>query len=216
MKKKLVWMVGCIGVSTLAVAGTANARVVDKNKVKGTMAAVVCSQMQAITCDFGAEGSIQRDIFISGEEFVTRSETFPDTATNNLFATVVTSNSCTQTTSGSFGSVPNSSTQSLQSAHLQGVVALNDFDTGLPTGSSLAVDVNMTGIGDIVKDRSKLKFDFENPEGITTVVTIHLKGDTRSASVSGSLSLDGSPLTCAFSGGTLMHINNGDKLLEHP
>ena len=92
---------------------------------------------------------------------------------------------------------------------------LRDFDTEAPAGS-LAVDVNMSGIGHIVKDRSLLKFDFEGPEGTTIVVMINLKGKTRSATASGTLSLDGSPVTCAFGEGTLMEANNGDKTLEHP
>jgi hypothetical protein len=215
MKKKLVCMVACICVNTLALAGTASARVVDKNKMKGTVAAVTCSQMEAIVCDGGLEGSIQTDIFLSGEEFVTRSDTFPDQAGNNLFATVRRVNSCTQEFSASFGSLPNSSTQSLQSAHLQGVVPLHDFDTQAPAGS-LALDVMMSGIGDVVKDRSRLKFDFEGPEGTTVVVMIHVNGRTRSASASGALALDGVPVTCAFSSGMLMNVNNGDKTLEHP
>jgi hypothetical protein len=215
MQKKLVWMVACIGVSTLAVTGSASARVIDKNRFKGTIAVVSCSQMEAIACDGGLEGSIQTDIFLSGEEFVTRSDTFPDDATNNLFATVRRFNSCTQEFSASFGSLPSSSTQSLQSAHLQGVVPLRDFDTEAPAGS-LAVNVSLSGIGDIVRDRSRLKFDFEGPEGTTIVVMINLRGQTRSATASGTLSLDGSPVTCAFSDGTLMNVNNGDKTLEHP
>jgi hypothetical protein len=215
MKKKLVWMVACICVSTVAVTGTASARVIDKNKFKGTVAAVSCSQMEAIVCDGDLEGSIQTDIFLSGEEFVTRSDNFPDDAQNNLFVTVRRINSCTEEFSASFGSLPNSSTQSLQSAHLEGVVPLRDFETEAPAGS-LAVNVNMSGIGDIVQDRSRLKFDFEGPEGTTIVVMINLKGKTRSATVSGALSLDGSPVTCAFSAGTLMDVINGDKTLEHP
>ena len=215
MKKNLVWMVACICVSTLAVAGTASARVIDKNKFKGTIAAVTCSQMEAIVCDGDLEGSIQTDIFLSGEEFVTRSDNFPDASGNHLFATVRRFNSCTQEFSASFGNLPNSSTQSLQSAHLQGVVPLKDSETEAPAGS-LAVDVNMSGIGHIVKDRSRLKFDFEGPEGTTIVVMINVKGKTRSATASGALSLDGNPLTCAFSSGTLMDANNGDKTLEHP
>jgi hypothetical protein len=215
MKKKLLWMVAWICVGSVAVAGTASARVIDKNRFKGTTAAVTCSQVAAIVCDDGLEGSIQTDIFLSGEEFVTRSDNFPDDAGNNLFATVRTFNSCTQEFSGSFGSLPNSSTQSLQSAHLQGVVPLQDFETEAPAGS-LAVDVNMSGIGSIVHDRSRVRFDFEGPEGTTVAIMINLKGKTRSATASGTLSLDGSPLTCAFSDGTLMDVNNGDKTLEHP
>ena len=81
MNKKLVWMVACVCVSTLAMAGTASARVIDKNRFKGTIAAVTCSQTEVIVCDFGLEGTIQTDIFLSGEEFVTRSDNFPDEAT---------------------------------------------------------------------------------------------------------------------------------------
>jgi hypothetical protein len=215
MNKKLVWMAACTCVSNLAVAGAASAEVIDKNRFKGTVAAVSCSQTEEIVCPEGFSGSIQTDIFLSGEEFVARSDAFPEEPQNHLFATVRTFNSCTQEFAASFGSLPNSSTQSLQSASLQGVVPLKDFDTEEPAGS-IAVDVALQGFGDIQKDRELIKFDFEGPEGTTIVVMIHVKGDTRPATASGTLSLNGSPVACTFSEGILMKVNNGDKVLEHP
>jgi hypothetical protein len=215
MKKPALWMVACSCVSILGGAGTADAKVIDKNRFKGTAAVVSCSQAEEIVCPDGFSGSIQTDIFLSGEEFVARSEAFPEEPQNHLFATVRTFNSCTQEFSAAFGNVPNSSTQSLQSASLQGVVPLRDFDTEEPAGS-IAVNVALQGFGDIQKDKETIKFDFEGPEGTTIVVMIHVKGDTRRATASGTLSQNGTPVACTFSEGTLIKTNVGDKTLEHP
>jgi hypothetical protein len=214
MHKKLVWIVACTCSSILGVAGTASAKVIARNNFKGTIAVVQCSQTENITCDFGLPGTIQTDTFVSGEEFVSQSTEFPPDAQNNLFVTVRRINSCTQEFSASFGSLPNSSTQSLQSADLQGVVPLRDFEDDSPAGT-MSVDVTMEGFGNIVKDRSRLRFDFEGPEGTIIVVSIKLKGDTRSATASGTLSLNGSPIACTFGEATLMKTDNGDKTIEH-
>jgi hypothetical protein len=215
MNKKIVWMVACILVGVFAGAERASAKVIDKNRFKGTVAAVVCSQSQDIVCDGGFPGTLQTDVFLSGEEFVTRSSTFPPDAQNNLFATVRQFDSCTGEFSASFGSLANSSEQSLQSAELQGVVSLVDFESGNPAGS-LAVDVSLQGVGDIVQDKERIRFDFEGPEGTTIVVSIRVKGKTRPAIASGTLALDGVPLSCTFAEGTLMDSMSGDKTLEHP
>lgn len=213
MKKKLVWIVACTGLSVLGGSGIASAKVIDKNKFKGMIAAVACSQNESIVCDGGFAGSIQTDIFMSGEEFVTRSANFPPEAGNNLFVTVRRINSCTGEFGGSIGSLPNSSTQSLQAAHLQGLVPLRDFETEVPVGN-ISVNVNMQGVGPISKDKTKDKFEFVGPEGTTIVITIKLKGETRSGVASGTLSLDGNPVTCAFGPVTLAKTTNGDKTVE--
>ena len=214
MHKKLFWVVVCICVSTLAATGSASAKVIDRNGFKGTIAVVVCSQTEHIVCDGDFPGTIQTDIFVSGEEFVSRSTTFPDEAQNNLFVTARTINSCTEEFSASFGSLPHSSEQSLQSADLHGVVPLRDFEDESPAGT-MSVDVTMQGFGEIVEDKSKLRFDFEGPEGTTIVVSIKLKGKTRSATASGTLSLNGTPVACTFAEATLMETDNGDKTIEH-
>ena len=213
MKKKLVWIVACTGLSVLGSSGIASARVIDKNKFKGMIAATSCSRNDSIVCDGGFAGSITTDIFMNGEEFVTRTDEFPPEAGNNLFVTVRKINSCTGEFLGSIGSLPHSSTQSLQSAHFQGLVPLRDFETELPVGN-IAVNVNLQGVGPITKDKTKDKFEFPGPEGNTLVITIKLKGETRSGVASGTLVLDGNPVTCAFGNVTLMKTKNGDKTVE--
>jgi hypothetical protein len=217
MNTKRVWIVACVAVSIVAGAGSASARVIDKNRFKGKTAFAVCSQTEEITCDFGVPGTIQTDIFVSGEEFVTRSADFPPDAQNHAFVTVQTTNSCTQESSASFGNLENGVNfqGSLQSATLLGLVTLKDFNTEQPVGTA-SLNLNFQGTGAIGKDKSKIRFDFENPDGTTTVISINLKGKTRSATVSGSLSVNGSPVTCAFTDATMTDSNNGDKTLEHP
>ena len=61
-----------------------------------------------------------------------------------------------------------------------------------------------------------LHLDFQGPNGETIVIMIHQKGDTRAATASGTLSRDGSPVSCTFGAGTLMNSENGDKTLSHP
>jgi hypothetical protein len=213
MHTKLVWIVTCACVSILGVTGTASARVIVKNKFKGTVAAVTCSETQNIVCEGGAPGTIQTDIFLSGEEFVSKSNDFPPDAQNNLFVTARTSNSCTGDVEASVGSLPDGSDQNLQGADLNGVVPLRDAEDDSPAGS-IAVDVALDGFGPIDKNKSKLRFDFESPEGTTIVITIKMKAESRAATASGTISLNGTPVACTFGEGTLMKTKNGEKQVE--
>jgi hypothetical protein len=214
MHKKLVWMFVCTCVSIVAGAGTASAKVIATNQMKGTVAVVQCSHTENIDCGGGFPGTLQTDIFTSGEEFVTESGEFPPEATNLLFVTVRRINSCTFEGSASIGSLSHSSTQSLQSAHLQGVVPLRDSEDDSPAGT-MAVDITMQGSGPIDHDRSKLRFDFEGPEGTTFVISIKVKGDTRTATASGTLSLNGSPVACTLHDAMLLQTLNADRTVEH-
>jgi len=213
-KRRLAIIVG-FTLSILGLAGRANARVISSNYFKGQVAATVCSGTEAIVCDGGFSGSIQTDIFVSGEEFVLKSSSSPTDAQSHLFVTVLHYDSCTDQFSASYGSLANASQQSLQSASLQGVVPLKNFDDDSPAGS-ITVDLSMQGFGDIQTDRSRLRFDFEGPDGTTIVISIRFQGKSRSAATSGTLSLNGSPVACAFGEGTLMDTKNGDKTLERP
>jgi hypothetical protein len=216
MNKKRAWIVGCTAMSILGGAGSASARVIDKNQFKGHVAAVVCSSSETIDCGFGFSGTLQTDIFVSGEEFVAKfSEVFPPGPQNNLFVTARRINTCTNEFSASFGSLPNASQQSLQSATLQGVVQLKDFETEAPAGSA-SVAITLEGAGNIQKAKDKLHFSFEGPDGNDVVIMIRTKGDSRQAIASGTISIDGTPVSCSFSDATLMSTQSGDKTLEHP
>lgn len=216
MDKKRAWIVGCTAMSILGGAGSASARVIDKNQFKGHVAVVVCSSTETIDCG-GFSGTLQTDIFVSGEEFVAKfSEVFPPDPQHNLFVTVRRINSCTNELYGAVGSLPNaSSQQSLQSATLQGVVQLRDFETEAPAGSA-SVAINLEGAGSVQKAKEKLHFSFEGPDGNDVVIMIRTKGDSRQAIASGTISIDGSPVACSFSDATLMNTQSGDKTLEHP
>jgi hypothetical protein len=212
MNKKLVLLVTCTATSIL---GSARADVVDQFKSKGQSAFVVCSQTENIVCDGDFPGTIATDIFLSGDEFVTRTSSFPVDAQNNLFVTIRTSNSCTFESSATFGSLENAySFQSLQSASLQGVVPLKNFDDESPAGS-ISVDVSLQGFGDIDMNKEKIRFDFEQDDGTIFVFSSTFKGKTRSATASGTLVLNGSPVTCTFHDGMLLDINQGSKFIEH-
>ena len=215
MDKRYLWIVAGVTLSLLGGAGRASARVVSNNHFKGQIAVVACSSQEAIVCDAGFAGSIQRDIFVSGEEFVLKSMSSPKDSQSALFVTIVQSNSCTDESSASFGSLANASQQSLQSASLQGVVPLRDFDDGSPAGF-IAVDVSMQGFGAVQRDRLMLRFDFEDPDGTTIVISVRFKGKSRSATASGTLLLNGSPVACTFGEGSLMDTKNGEKTLERP
>jgi hypothetical protein len=216
MRKTYV-IVPCTAASVLVAEGSSAATVIDQNKFKGTVAATSCSTSTTVECSNGSTGTIQTDVFVSGEAFVARfSEVFPPGPQNNLFVTVVRSNGCTGEVTGSFGSVENASQQqALQSAVLRGTVPLKDFDTEVPVGS-IAVDLSLEGFGDVQRDKSVLHFDFPDGNGNTVVIMIHFKGDTRAATPAGTLILDGSPLACTLNAGTLMDTKSGDKTLEHP
>ena len=170
MNTRLVPVFACAVLSIVGGTGSASAAVVENFHSKGEIAAAVCSKTQVVDCGDGFISSIQTDVFVSGEEFKTRSRTSPTDAHNNLFVTVRQINGCTNEFSGSVGSLPDASTQqNLQSAELQGVVALNDIDTGAPAGT-MAVDVTFEGAGAIVLDRFRIRFDFEDPPGTTIVI----------------------------------------------
>jgi hypothetical protein len=203
-------------VAVAGAAGTASARVVEKFSLKGKVALTVCSRTEAIACDGGGTGSVQTDVFISGEEFAERLNGPPTQSLNNLFVTFRQFDSCVGEFSASFGSLPNgASQQSLQSAELQGVVPLKDFEDESPAGS-LAVDLALEGLGTVVKEKFRDRFEFEGPDGTTTVIAVHVNGRARPATASGTLSLDGTPLDCSFGETQLMTSNRGSRTLEHP
>jgi hypothetical protein len=201
-------------VAVAGAAGTASARVVEKASTRGKLALTVCSSAQPIACEFGP-GSIETDVFVSGEEFVEKLGDPPKQSMNNLFVTIRRFDSCTGEFTAAFGSLPNAaSQQSLQSAELAGVVPLKDFDDESPAGS-LAVDLTLEGFGAVVREKTRVRFDFEGPEGTTIVIDIHTDGRTRSATASGTLTLDRAPLTCAFGDTRLMTSKNANRTLEH-
>jgi hypothetical protein len=203
-------------VAVVGAAGTASARVVEKVSVKGKVAATVCSRTEAIACEGGGTGTIQTDVFVSGEEFVERLNGPPTQSLNNLFVTFRQFDSCRDEFSAAFGSLPNvASQQSLQSAELQGVVPLKDFEDESPAGS-LSVDVTVQGFGAVVREKIRDRFEFEGPDGTTIVIALHVNGRTRPATASGTLSLDGVPLDCSFGEAQLMTSNSGSRTLEHP
>src|SRR5688572_8761169 len=105
MDKRHLWIVAGFTVSILGGAGRADARVISSNYFKGQVAATVCSGTEAIVCDGGFSGSIQTDIFVSGEEFVFKSSSSPTDAQSNLFVTARQYNSCTDQFSATFGSL---------------------------------------------------------------------------------------------------------------
>jgi hypothetical protein len=211
VKRIVVWT----ALAMVAGTGTASARVVDKFTSRGKSAAVVCSHTEQIECPFGFFGTIQTDVFVSGDEFTSRSSSSGTEENNNVFVTLIQFNTCTQEFTAAFGSLPDAfSQQSLQSAELQGVVPLKDFETEDPAGA-LSVDLSFEGFGDTVRDKFRDHFQFETPDGTTIMFVSRSDGKRRSATVSGTLALDGTPLTCTLVDGTLTDVNSGSRTLEH-
>ena len=210
LKRIVLWT----GLALVAGTGTASARVVSKATFKGKIAAVMCTHTQQIECPFGFFGTIQTTVFVNGEEIVVNEGSGMETH-NNLFATFIQANSCTFEEIGSVGSLPGaSSQQGLQSAEMQGDVPLKDFDTNLPAGT-LSVDLSFEGFGDTVRDKFRDHFQFEIPDDTTIMFVSRSDGKRRSATVSGTLALDGTPLTCTLADGTLPDVNSGSRTLEH-
>jgi len=214
MNRKLSRVVIWSAVVVLGTAGSAVARLIEAIKVKGKVGSLVCRHSEAIVCDGGFPGTLQTDIFVSGEQFVTRSNTFPREATNNLFATVIESNSCTDESSGRFGSLPKAARQNgLQSADLRGTIPLLDAEDGTPAGT-LRVDVEMRGVGATTTTKTKDRFAFETPDGKTTVITTTFRGKTRLATAEGPLFLDGNLVDCTFDDETLQDLEQGSRTVE--
>ena len=210
LKRIVVWT----ALALLAGTGTASARVVNKFTFKGKIAAVRCTHTEQIECPFGFFGTIQTTVFVNGEEIVVNEGSGQETH-NNLFALFIRSNSCTSEETAAFGALPGaSSQQSLQSAELQGDVPLVDYITEEPAGT-LSVDLSFDGFGDTVRDKFRDHFQFEFPDGSNVKFVSRRDGKQRSANVTGTLSFNGTPLTCTLEAGTLEDINSGSRQLEH-
>jgi hypothetical protein len=216
MNKKLGLMVGCAAVGFLGGVGSASAKVVDNVHFKGKVAAAVCSATESIACGNGSLGTVERNVFVSGQELFSKTNTFPTVAQNGVFVTIVTNNTCTNEFSASFGSVDNAfSQQAMQSAALHGVLSLKDVDTEEPRGQ-MSVDVSLEGFGVVQQDKDELHFHFDDENGDTIAIFVHFKGKTRSATGSGTLSLNGTPITCTFHDGSLLDTSSGSRTLLHP
>jgi hypothetical protein len=188
----------------VAIAAT----VIEKSHFKGQTAFTVCRVSESITCADGLSGQLDTNVFLSGDEFSSRSLQFPDDAQNNVFATVVQSSTCTEELTASFGSVSGGFTwQGLQSAQLQGSFPLQSFDEGGPSGT-IDLALSLEGFGETRKDGEKFKFDFET-EGGLVVISGAFSGKSRSAAASGTVILNGTELSCAFDEGTLADSKSG-------
>jgi hypothetical protein len=210
------WVVASIVTMVLGASGVALAKLIEKVRTKGKIAVVVCRQSEAIVCDGGFGGTIQTEVFLNAEEFVTRSNTMPREATNNLFTTIVESNSCTFESSARFGSVPKAvrQQQGLRSADLVGTISLFDFDTGAPDGE-LKVDIELTGVGAITKDKVRDRFEFETPEGTVVVTNTYSKSRRRLAVGEGTIIVDGAVVDCTLEDGELLELEQGTRTVEH-
>jgi hypothetical protein len=212
MHKKLFtsWVVATL----IAASGIAHAEIIQKDSLKGKLAIAVCSQTEAIDCG-GFAGTLQTDVFISGEEFVSQSGTFTSEPQNNLFVTARQFNSCTFEFSAVIGSLPGVAVQhALQSAELQGVVPLRDSETDSPAGS-ISVDVSVEGFGGVEPAPFVFRLVFDDPEGPTQMISVNNMEKTRAATASGTLSLNGTPLACSFTEARLMSVKNSSRTVEH-
>lgn len=215
MDKKLIWIIACSALSILGGGGRAGATA-RSNFFQGRIALVACSQEETVDCGDGFTGTIQTNIFVSGDEFLSKTAGQTPDGQNHLGVTSVRFNGCTGDFRAAFGSLADASRQQgLQSASVQGVVPLKDFDDESPAGS-MSVNVAFEGFGDVQDDRSRIRFDFPGPDGTTVVIAIRTDGRSRAATASGTLALDGNPVACTFGEGTLMDSKSGDLTIERP
>jgi hypothetical protein len=212
MRTKSIPVIIAAGTFVVGAAAIA-ARVIEKSNFKGKFAFTVCSDSETITCEDGTSGSLSTDVFLDGTEFSSKSQQFPDLAQNTVTVTLQQFNSCTGQFSGGFGTVEDAfSAQGLESADLEGSVPLTAFEGG--SFGTLDVDVTLEGFGNIRNDRSKFRFEFEGDEG-PVVVSGRFNGKSRSATSSGTLTLDGSEVSCVFQDGTLTDSKSGFREVQH-
>jgi hypothetical protein len=213
MRIRTIMMAAMAVTVTIAASSMgARAEVIEKARFKGNFAFAFFSQDTPITCEDGSAGTLNTTVSVSGNEFVSRSRQFPDTATNTLFINASRFDSCTGI--GVFGQaqVDNVFTQDgLQSATMVATVTLTDFE-GNPVGT-VAVNLTLEGTGFTSRNSFHNRFQFEGPEGPIVVIT-HGKGTSRNVTASGSVVLDGVELIGAFVSGNLSQNSSGTTELQ--
>jgi hypothetical protein len=201
-----------VAVTVAGISAHARAEVIEKATFKGNFAFAFFSQETPITCADGSAGTLTITVSVSGNEFVSRSRQFPDTATNTLSASASRSDSCAGTAVFGTAEVANASSQNgLQSATLVATVTLTDFE-GTPVGT-LAVNLTLEGTGFTSRNQSHNRFEFEGPDGPIVVIS-RSKGTFRNATASGSVVFDGVELIDALLFSSLQQSSSGSSQLQ--
>jgi hypothetical protein len=159
-----------------------------KEKVKGQQMVADFGSDTLIDCgdEFGTQGNFHVGITVLANELVQRSDFFPqELAQIDVF--LFTRNSCTGEQGFGNGVIlnPDFHWSSTVRADMAGSVAIFDFFTGAPMGT-VAFDLLFTGVGPTFRSQSHQVLEFPPIR-----LLLHSVGAFRSATVSGTITLDG-------------------------
>jgi hypothetical protein len=185
--------------TTLALAcltlfsATASAAEVSKYRFSGPSASARFHRVTAVLCDSGNMAAIDDTIHVSAAKWRERvdGEPSPDFP---AYVTIFSFDGCSGTLS--FGSADleavRYSQATVQRARLSGRASVTDFNTGQSLGD-IRVDMVLDGVGPIASDGGHLTTEYDNVRLIEV-----WQGKTRSATFSGSVTLDGQELAPYF------------------
>jgi hypothetical protein len=196
----------------MANGGGAGAAVLSHSTFKGKNASATFLNNEPITCADGSVGVLETSLSVTGAEFVSRSHQSRPTQTNEATLFASTFDSCTGTVIFSSGVLAGAfAPDDLTSATFTGTVPLTQFD-GTSAGS-VTLNLTLTGTGFISSSASTFRFTFEGPDG-PVVVSGHQKGQSRPATASGSVVMNGVELIGAFQDAVLADSKSGTLQLQ--
>jgi hypothetical protein len=208
MKKHLV-AISLFAVAFVSSHSAPSQAAVDRTQFRGTSADVSLSQETPLDCGDGLSGAIDTSIFIEGFSSGVRS-TFGNSDSQTAIVFFSEFNSCTGEfrDAEAFETPADYNQSRVNSASLSGSFDLVDFN-GEAIGT-LVVDLDWTGVG----DTSRFNSHSTSKSG-DFLFQSRSSGTFRSATVSGSVTLDGAELLGLASFADLSDNRSGDITVTH-
>jgi hypothetical protein len=182
--------IAAVLVISLAAVGPARAAVLEHQVLKGKAASLEFLKSTPKTCADGSPGSTDTFVSLFGEESLVTSRVSGRTLINALSATVAVVDSCTgELVSLAIGQVEGGfNSISPKKAILSATIPLTDLFTGAPAGS---LNVALTLLGGSIVSFTNSHDRIVFSEDVFR--TDQIKGTSRPASATGSLTLNGVP-----------------------
>lgn len=198
-----------VGLSAPAKAATEIQRIT----FKGVQANTSFTISSNVACPGGGDGIVIANGSLSGSEQVFATTGLPTFMSNGVVVDLSYFNSCTGTTIG-FGSggAPNTLTppnKKLESAAMVGSATVQDFGSGLTV--PVVFNVTLVGDGNTNQSKSNSKSKFVGSTGGPLQISIsHGANSNRSASATGTISIEGFALNPDFGFG-IMNVNDNSQ-----
>jgi hypothetical protein len=209
MKYKLV-VTGALALTIVGLDSSSSEAATSRIQSKGETAQVSLFESTAITCDDGSTSFLDTSLFIQGAESGVRSS-FGNSNTETILLFYSDFNGCTGEFNSAvvFEDAADFDQTRVNSASIAGDFELINFD-GTPIGT-LSVDLDLTGVGDITRSNSHSITQSGN-----FVFNSRFAGTFREATIAGTVSLDGDPISTAGGFAQLSDTRSGDITVSHP